>query len=47
MLCAPAEFYARNGFEAVDSYRRYAGREGSVCLGKRLRQTSIVDSSVT
>jgi N-acetylglutamate synthase-like GNAT family acetyltransferase len=32
-------FYARNGFEAVDSYGRYAEREESVCLGKRLCRT--------
>ena len=29
-------FYGRNGFAAVDNYGRYVGREGSMCLGKRL-----------
>jgi GNAT superfamily N-acetyltransferase len=28
-------FYGRNGYEMVESYGRYAGRDESVCLGKR------------
>jgi GNAT superfamily N-acetyltransferase len=31
-------FYGRNGYAAVDNYGRYAGREESVCLGKRLAE---------
>jgi GNAT superfamily N-acetyltransferase len=29
-------FYGRHGFEPVENYGRYVGREESVCLGKRL-----------
>ena len=29
-------FYARHGYLAVENYGRYAGRDASVCLGKRL-----------
>jgi ribosomal protein S18 acetylase RimI-like enzyme len=29
-------FYRRSGFEAVENYGRYAGRDESICLGKRL-----------
>ena len=28
-------FYARHGYLPVENYGRYAGREASVCLGKR------------
>ncbi len=29
-------FYARHGYLPVENYGKYAGREASVCLGKRL-----------
>jgi GNAT superfamily N-acetyltransferase len=29
-------FYARHGFLPVENYGKYAGRDASVCLGKRL-----------
>ena len=29
-------FYERSGYAPVDNYGRYAGRDASVCLGKRL-----------
>ena len=29
-------FYARHGYLPVENYGNYAGREASVCLGKRL-----------
>ena len=29
-------FYARHGYRPVENYGKYAGREASICLGKRL-----------
>ena len=30
-------FYSRHGYLPVENYGRYAGREASICLGKRLQ----------